>query len=45
MSLVMDQYQPWMPHPPHCKDPEKVKLEERVAELERRLDALAEAAA
>jgi len=23
---------------PHCEDPEKTKLEERVAELERRLD-------
>lgn len=29
---------------PDCEDPEKAKLEERVAELERRLDAIAEAA-
>lgn len=29
---------------PDCEDPEKAKLIERVAELERRLDAIAEAA-
>jgi hypothetical protein len=29
---------------PDCADPQKVKLEERVAELERRLDAMAVAA-
>jgi hypothetical protein len=30
---------------PDCTDPDKVKLEARVAELERRLDAMAKAAA
>jgi hypothetical protein len=30
---------------PDCSDPEKVKLEERVAELERRLDAMTKAGA
>lgn len=30
---------------PDCVDPEKIKLEERVAELERRLDAMTQAGA
>jgi hypothetical protein len=30
---------------PDCTDPDKIKLEARVAELERRLDAMAKAAA
>jgi predicted secreted Zn-dependent protease len=30
---------------PHCDDPEKIKLEARVTELERRLDAMTKAGA